>query len=43
MRRGELLGLRWGDLDLEATPATLTIRQTLVSYGKLTVIKAPKT
>jgi integrase len=42
-RRGELLGARWADLDLDADPPTLTIRQTLLNYGKLTVIKEPKT
>jgi integrase len=41
MRRGELLGLRWRDLDLDA--GELSIRQTVVCYGKLLVIKEPKT
>lgn len=29
LRRGELLGLAWPDLDLDATPATLTVRRQL--------------
>src|SRR4029453_333166 len=41
MRRAELLGLRWRDLDLES--AKLHIRQTRVAYGKLHVTKEPKT
>lgn len=41
MRRGELLGARWADLDLEA--AELKVRQTLVAYGSLRVLKEPKT
>jgi integrase len=41
MRRGELLGLRWGDVDLEA--ATAAVNQTLQeAYGKI-VFKEPKT
>lgn len=31
MRRGEVLGLRWGDVDLEA--ATLSVTRSLVSVG----------
>lgn len=41
LRRGELLGLRWIDLDLET--GTLTVRQTLVQYAKLRTTKEPKT
>jgi integrase len=41
MRRGELLGLRWRDIDLDS--GELSIRQTHVSYGKLRVTKEPKT
>jgi integrase len=41
MRRGELLGLRWRDVDLDA--GELHIRRTQVSYGKLRVEKEPKT
>ena len=45
MRRGELLGLRWRDLDLDLDldGGELSIRQTVVCYGKLLVIKEPKT
>jgi integrase len=41
MRRGELLGLRWRDVDLDG--AELRIRQTYVAYGRLRVFKEPKT
>jgi integrase len=41
LRRGELLGASWHDLDLEA--ATLTVRSTRVAYGSLVVTKEPKT
>lgn len=41
MRRGELLGLRWSDLDLDG--ARLRVRQTRVAYGRLHVTKEPKT
>jgi integrase len=41
MRRGELLGLRWIDVDLDA--ARLRIRETRVSYGRLQATKEPKT
>jgi len=40
MRRGELLGLRWADLDLDKLE--LRVRQTLVTYGKLRLFKEPK-
>lgn len=41
MRRGELLGLRWSDVDLEA--GTLTVAQTLQeAYGEV-LFKEPKT
>lgn len=41
MRRGELLGLRWSDVDLEG--ATITVSQTLQeAYGKV-IFKEPKT
>lgn len=38
MRRGEALGLRWDDLDLDGTPPTLTISRQLadVDWGKPT-------
>ena len=40
MRRGELAGLRWSDVDLEA--ATLTIAQQRTTAGKQTVTTTPK-
>jgi integrase len=41
MRRGEALGLRWDDLDLEA--ATITIRRALVPLGGKVEVSEPKT
>ena len=41
MRRGEVLGLRWSDVDLEAP--RLSVRQTLVSVAYETKFSAPKT
>ena len=43
MRRGELLGLRWGDLELDAEQPTLRIRGAYVQYGAPRVEKEPKT
>jgi integrase len=40
-RRGEALGLRWEDLDVEA--ATITIRRALVPLGADVLISEPKT
>jgi len=40
MRRGELAGLRWSDVDLEA--ATLTVAQQRTTAGKQTVTTTPK-
>jgi integrase len=40
MRRGELLGLRWGDVDLDA--AALSIRQSLIAVHHVTRIETPK-
>jgi integrase len=40
MRRGELVGLRWRDLDLEAR--TLKVRRTIVQYGREVWEKEPK-
>jgi integrase len=40
MRRGELLGLRWPDLDLDA--ARLAVRQTLISVAYEVSISTPK-
>lgn len=41
MRRGELLGLRWADVDLDA--GQLAIRQTLVAIGYRVEYSEPKT
>jgi integrase len=41
MRQGELLGLRWQDVNL--VQKTATIRQTLCRLGKRLLIKTPKT
>src|SRR5262245_23868432 len=41
MRRGELLGLRWSDIDLKA--ARLTVNQSLERVKGKTVFKSPKT
>jgi integrase len=41
LRRGELLGLRWTDVDLDNE--TLTVRQNLVRAGGELRIQAPKT
>jgi integrase len=41
MRRGELLGLHWPDVDFEA--GTVTVRRTLVMVGQEFVLKEPKT
>ena len=41
MRRGEVLGLRWPDLDLEHQH--LTVRRTLVPVDGGVVVNAPKT
>ena len=40
LRRGELLGLRWQDLDLDA--GQLTVKQALVMLKGKSVIQAPK-
>ena len=41
MRRGEILGLRWSDVDL--TAGTVTIRSTRIRYGTTIVASSPKT
>src|SRR5829696_5346060 len=41
LRQGELLGLKWGDVDLEA--GTLQVRRTLTTAKGGPVLSAPKT
>jgi integrase len=41
MRRGEILGLRWSDLDLKA--GRLTVNQSMEQIGAKITFKAPKT
>jgi len=41
VRRGELLGLRWSDIDLKA--ARLTVNQSLERLKGKTTFKSPKT
>jgi integrase len=41
MRRGEALGLRWVDVDLDL--ARVAVRQTLVLAGRQVVVSEPKT
>jgi integrase len=41
MRRGEVLGLRWTDIDLKGS--TITIRSTRIRFGKTTATSTPKT
>ena len=39
LRRGEILGLAWDDLDLDATPPRLTVTHNLVRVTKLGLIR----
>jgi len=41
MRRGEVLGLRWRDIDLDA--ARISVRQALVSVAYEVIVSTPKT
>jgi integrase len=41
MRRGEALGLRWSDVDLDN--AQLAVRQTIVEVGGQVLVSSPKT
>lgn len=41
LRRGEVLGLRWSDVDLDA--ATITVRSTRVRFGTTIATSTPKT
>jgi|WetSurMetagenome_2_1015567.scaffolds.fasta_scaffold05447_1 integrase len=43
MRRGEALGLRWADVDLEAANPSLMVRQALVAAGYKVAFSEPKT
>jgi integrase len=40
LRKGELLGLQWGDIDLDG--AVLHVRRQWTKYGELTAPKTPK-
>ena len=41
MRRGEGIGLRWGDVDLEA--GRLSVRRALIPSGREVIVSEPKT
>jgi integrase/predicted RNA-binding Zn-ribbon protein involved in translation (DUF1610 family) len=43
MRRGEALGLRWTDTDLDGENPAITVRQALVSAGYEVAFSEPKT
>ena len=43
LRRGEALGLRWSDLDLDASPPMLSVRATRVKVGPRIIVGPPKT
>jgi integrase len=44
LRRGEVLGLRWSDVDLDSDPPTLAVRSTRVLVDAVTVeVGEPKT
>ncbi|HUC38224.1 MAG TPA: tyrosine-type recombinase/integrase [Acidimicrobiales bacterium] len=43
LRRGELAGLRWGDVDLDGSSPTLTVRRTRTSAGGQVADGEPKT
>jgi integrase len=43
VRRGELAGLAWADLDLDGSPPTATIRTTIVAVNYAPVESTPKT
>lgn len=42
LRRGELLGIRWADLDLDLAAGRLVVRQALVSIDGVPMITTPK-
>ena len=41
MRRGEAVGLRWDDIDLEN--ARLSVRRALIPHGDTVIVSEPKT
>ncbi len=41
MRRGEAVGLRWDDVDLEN--ARLAVRRALIPHGDTVIVSEPKT
>ena len=43
LRRGEVCGLRWSDLSLDATPPTLSVKQQLVESMYRVTFAPPKT
>lgn len=44
LRRGEVLGLAWSDLELDRSPATLTVRNAVKRHqGRGLVLEPPKT
>jgi integrase len=43
LRRGEVCGLRWSDLELDATPPTLSVKQQLVESLYRVTFAPPKT
>src|SRR5690606_8546114 len=43
LRRGELLGLAWDDVDLDASPPRLTVRRSLKRIGRGLALDDTKT
>ncbi len=42
-RRGEVVGLQWGDVDFDADPITVTLRRAVVKVERQLIVKATKT
>ncbi len=42
-RRGEVVGLQWGDVDFDADPVTVTIRRAVVEVERELIVKPTKT
>jgi integrase len=42
-RRGEVVGLQWGDVDFDADPVTVTIRRAVVEVERKLIVKPTKT